>query len=428
MYVVVLFLALIFKILTSGFADISQPKVTSDVNNAIVVWHQDDGTNLRINVAYTNDFGQTWSEPSRISNAGFDATTPIVQMKGSNAVAIWQNSDGTNDAIQVSNSTDYGVTWSAPQTISLDGSSGANVCMILQTNNNKVIAMWECTYNGQYQIDTAYSLDFGATWSTVNMLMVNAKEMHFPRMGVNDNGNAVAVWMRDTSTQYELIVAESSDGGVNWTVMPSKNIEGVYSPEVVIDNTDNVLISWSTLNNGPLGIVTCYFPFADYNSLVVNQIDTNPNACFSPKLVLFDSIKAAMVYFSQPPACQIVAEACANIAAPIWPLPINITNNVLNNLYPKLKNTSTGQLISVWQGFDGSDFRIKSSYSFDGGTSWSEPVDISELGKEGYSPDISTTQDRYAITAWQNYSNNSIQVASSSDSGVTWSAPITLSR
>ena len=63
-----------------------------------------------------------WSTPQNISASGNDsAYAELVVNENGRAVAVWQSQVGGNDVIRESHSSDGGVTWSTPTTLSLPG-------------------------------------------------------------------------------------------------------------------------------------------------------------------------------------------------------------------------------------------------------------------------------------------------------------------
>jgi hypothetical protein len=79
----------------------SGPAIAVDPSgNAVSVWTQSDGTNLRINAAY-RPAGGSFGASTVVSAAGFDASAPDVSMDGSgNALVGWQRTDGTKLRVQ----------------------------------------------------------------------------------------------------------------------------------------------------------------------------------------------------------------------------------------------------------------------------------------------------------------------------------------
>ncbi len=79
----------------------SGPAIAVDPSgNALAVWTQSDGSDLRINAAFRPS-GGSFGTPALVSASGQDATAPDVSMDGSgNALVGWQRTDGTKLRVQ----------------------------------------------------------------------------------------------------------------------------------------------------------------------------------------------------------------------------------------------------------------------------------------------------------------------------------------
>jgi hypothetical protein len=89
------------------------------------------------------------------------------------------------------------------------------------------------------------------------------------------------------------------------------------------------------------------------------------------------------------------------------------------------------RLVSAWTSYDGADYRLRSSTSSDGGTTWSEPVDVSQAGQDAVMPVLAVSSDAMRVTALWRRSDGThrrIETASSQDGGGNWSTPRTLSE
>jgi hypothetical protein len=87
---------------------------------------------------------------------------------------------------------------------------------------------------------------------------------------------------------------------------------------------------------------------------------------------------------------------------------------------------AAGTAIAIWRRNDGSNYRVQSASSTNGGVTWSTPANnLSAAGGDAYSPQVSVNAAGTAVAVWNRYDgfNDVIQSASSTDGGVTWSTP-----
>jgi len=119
-----------------------------------------------------------------------------------------------------------------------------------------------------------------------------------------------------------------------------------------------------------------------------------------------------------PPAAQAALRA--------WDAPpINIAESPA-----ELRNaqvvTDGDTITAIWYGFDGTDYRVQTSFSTDAGANWSFPLTISAAGQSATDPQLVTNGT--TITAvWSRFevrgSANVIQSSFSVNGGASWSTP-----
>ena len=121
----------------------STPQIVVTGPNALsAIWSRNNGTNNIVQSSLSTDNGATWSTPVDVSTTGGSAVAPQVVVTGTNALsAIWYRSNGTNNIVQSSLSTDNGATWSAPVNVSVAGGD-AVAPQVVVTGTNALSAIW----------------------------------------------------------------------------------------------------------------------------------------------------------------------------------------------------------------------------------------------------------------------------------------------
>jgi hypothetical protein len=238
------------------------PQVTTDGNGIwVAMWYSEDslggtiGTDYDVLVARSTDDGVTWSAPAALNtNASTDLgvdEAPQVTTDGQGTwVAVWHSADslgdtiGTDWDILVARSTDGGVTWTAPAALNTHAASDAEEDsrpQITTDGQGNWVAVWQSTdslggaIGTDYDILVAHSTDSGATWTAPAALNANAvsdsgKDAR-PQVASDgqEQGAWVAVWhswdsLGDTiGTDWDILVARSTDGGVTWSAPAALN-------------------------------------------------------------------------------------------------------------------------------------------------------------------------------------------------------------
>ena len=120
------------------------PQVAMDGSgNAVAVWYQSDGTRYNIWAnRYTPSGGWGTAALIETDNAG-DAVSPQVAMDGSgNAVAVWYQSDGTRNNIWANRYTPAG-GWGTATLIETDNAGNALIPQVAMDGSGNAIAVWQ---------------------------------------------------------------------------------------------------------------------------------------------------------------------------------------------------------------------------------------------------------------------------------------------
>jgi uncharacterized protein YheU (UPF0270 family) len=172
------------------------PQVAIDAEgNAVAVWHEYDGTrfNIRSNRYQANRWGT--AEPIETDNDG-NAKFPQVAMDAEgNAVAVWHQFDGTRDSIWFSR---YQANrWGTAEPIETDDDGNAKFPQVAVDAQGNAVVVWERSHGTSVDIwSNRYTP--GGGWRSPERIEANKGGSLKPKVAVDAEGNAVAVW-----TQYE---------------------------------------------------------------------------------------------------------------------------------------------------------------------------------------------------------------------------------
>jgi len=402
----------------------SDAQVATDSSGRYVyaVWERDDGTNSRIQVAISSDFGVTWTDPSttpgttpNLSDSGKNASSAQVatDSSGRYVYAVWERDDGTNFRIQVAISSDYGVTWTDPTTtpgttpnLSDPGQDAVSPQIATDSSGRYVYAVWRRSDGTNVRIQVAISSDFGVTWTdptttpgTTPNLSDSGQNAASSQIATDSSGRYVyAVWQRDDGTNLIIQVAISSDFGVTWTdptttpgTSPNLSDPGqdATSAQVATDSTGRYVYAvWHRNSTIQAAISSDYG--VTWTDPTTTPTGTTPNL--------------------SDPGSATKAQVATD---------------------------STGRYVyAVWQRSDGTNLRIQVAISSDFGVTWIDPTitptgtspNLSDPGQNAQFPKIATdSSGRYVYTVWYRLdgTNNIIQAAISSDFGLSWTDPTT---
>ena len=228
------------------------PQVAMDGSgNAIAVWQQYDGVRSNIwSTRFTVEEG--WGESVLIEtdNSG-DARNPQIAVDDSgNAIAVWQQNDGTRYCIY-SNRYVAGVGWGSATPIESYDSEGAFNPQIAVCESGSATVVWE-QEDGEFGSIHSNRYVAGTGWESA-ILIGSADDwweanVNDPQLSVDSSGNAMAVWLQYGysgtslwSNRYEV--------GTGWRTATLIETEGSVSvasrPQVALDDSGNAIVVWS---------------------------------------------------------------------------------------------------------------------------------------------------------------------------------------
>jgi hypothetical protein len=232
---------------TDDTGNAAYPQVAFDRSgNAVAVWHQFDGTR---NNVWANRYvtGSGWGTAALIEtdNAG-DAYRPQVAFDGSgNAVAVWQQADGTRFNI-VANRYVAGSGWGSATLIETDDAGSAENPQVAVDRSGNALAVWQQSDGTRYNI-WANHYAMGPGWGTATLIETdNAADAYGPQVAVDGSGNAAAVWYQYDGS-LSNVWANRYAAGSGWgtpTLIERDNVDGAYSPQVAVDSSGNAVAVW----------------------------------------------------------------------------------------------------------------------------------------------------------------------------------------
>jgi BNR repeat-like domain len=229
----------------------NDPQVTADgLGHWVAVWHSMKnpgglvGADYDIFFAHSTDNGETWSYPDLLNTNAFTDSErdwyPQLATDGlGHWVAVWQSREalggtaGTDFDIFVSRSADSGASWTAPATLNINADSDVadDWSPQLATDaSGNWIAVWQSTENlggaigTDFDIFVSRSSDSGVNWTMPEALSTNAATDTgmdgSPTLATDGLGTWVAVWrfMESMGSDVDLLVSNSTDSGVTWSV------------------------------------------------------------------------------------------------------------------------------------------------------------------------------------------------------------------
>ncbi|MCP5035671.1 MAG: hypothetical protein GY939_28055, partial [Actinomycetia bacterium] len=179
------------------------PQIAFDSSgNVIAVWWQSDGTRPNI---WANRFdGTSWgiAELIETDNAGGAYYPQIAFDSSGNAIAVWQQDDGTSNKDIWSNRFD-GTSWGTAELFE-DDSGDAGSPQIAFDSSDNAIAVWSQSDGvGTSRNIWANRFD-GTSWGTAELIETDAGDAYRAQIAFDSSGNAIAVWLQTDDTHNSI--------------------------------------------------------------------------------------------------------------------------------------------------------------------------------------------------------------------------------
>ncbi len=434
----------IFAFVNKTFAAIENAKFPIIVTNGqgqyvYDLWIKNNSGNDIIQVASSSDYGASWNTPINLSGLGQDAKTPCFANDSTekNIFAIWLRSNGTNDVVQFSSSLDFAQSWTNPIDLSAAGQNASNPCITTHFVGEHVYAVWQRSNGSNDIIQFSKSSDFGQSFSTPIDLSAAGQNASMARVATDINQNCVcAIWKRSNGVNDIIQFKHSSDYGMNWSSTLDLSMSGENATNPALATTGNYIYTiWTRQDNGVFK--TQFRKSTDNGATFSDVIDISPDA-FSinnpPKMVISNDAKYIYVswcafngmftdvhvvfstdfgdFFSSPHVLNKYGGNCKDV---------DITTD-----------SSGKNIYVVWARSNGFNDIIQIGKSQDYGSTWTTfGVDLSQVGQDAKNPRVTTNKSgKEVYVSWSRFDGTKdvIQEVYSNDYGATFSVPKTISN
>lgn len=268
------------------------------------------GGNQKIFYKRSLDAGISWSDEIMISNSAvflYDwINGPSISASSENVIIVWQDDHDGNLEIYSRCSSDYGDTWEAETRLTNNSSSSQNASVIML--NSSVNVVWQDNRDGNFEIYYMKSTDNGFTWSTETRLTDNNAASTYPSVAVS--GETIHVFWQDyRDGNGEIYYKQSNDSGISWEADLRLTNDTHLSQYVFTAASDSVVhIVWQDNRDGNEEVY--YKRKLIGSSVGIEDDDTNPPSeyelkqnypnPFNPTTKIKFTIPSRTEYYSVP--------------------------------------------------------------------------------------------------------------------------------
>jgi uncharacterized protein YheU (UPF0270 family) len=231
-----------------------------------------------------------------------------------------------------------------------------------------------------------------------------------PQVAMDDNGNALIVWMQHNGTRQQIYKSEYRDG--EWTHPTdlfnsiSPDAGSANSPQVAMDDNGNALIVWPQSDGSNYQVFKSEYRDGAWihPATLSGYINPNGEDVYDPQVAMDNSGNAVIVWQQSDGSTQQIYKSEYRDGA--WTHPEDLDDNISQNgqdAYPsQVAMDDSGNAVIVWEQSDGINWQIFKSEYRDG--VWTHPEDlddhISQNGQDAYPSQVAMDDSGNAVIVW----------------------------
>jgi len=223
--------------------------VTTSGSNVHVVWNDSRDGNPEIYHKRSTNGGATWEPDFRLTNDGAYSRMPSVAVSGSNIHVVWPDSrDGNDEEIYYKRSSDGGTSWGSDIRLT-DSTGGAPLPSVVALGSN-VHVVWGDGRFGNFEVYTKRSTDGGLTWEPDLRLTNDRSDSDLPSVAASGS-NVHVVWNDTRDGNEEIYTKRSTDWGTTWGPDTRLTNDGAWSTHPTIATSElKVHVVWYDTRDG----------------------------------------------------------------------------------------------------------------------------------------------------------------------------------
>lgn len=232
----------------SNANDAGQPSIHLDANGqATAVWRQNDGSNNNIYVNQYSSASGWGASPQQIDSAAQDSDSPDFSVDADgNIIVVWRQHDGTRYNTLARRYDAIGSSWTPAVLIETDDTGFTSGPKVSTDADGNAIAVWQ-QYDGSVYNITSNRFDANSgTWGSAEVIESGTGTSIIPQISFDTAGNALATWFQYNGSENDVVVNRYTVGS-GWGTEETIDVEGLQNanyPEIGIDSDGSAIAIW----------------------------------------------------------------------------------------------------------------------------------------------------------------------------------------
>jgi hypothetical protein len=376
--------------------------------DAVAVWQEWDGVDDTIESASRRAGSAGWTTPVAIAPAGSEYGEPDVAVDASgDAVAVWEKY-GAAPEIEVSTHLAGALAWSVPAKLTNLFYVAAEPKVAVNAEG-EAVAVWVKENGGGFSIVEASSAaTIGGPWSSPEQLSATGQDAAEPLVGIDGTGTATAVWQRPNGNGIAVQESQRSPSG-GWSIPVNLSASGqaAYYPHLAVDARGDVAVAWNnSAGNDNLVQVRTRMAGEAWGA-AQDLLGPNEEAAGAATRVALDGQGDAVVAWDQylPSGEYVVRAAEERAGTGVWSPPTQISPPGLLEGALGLAVDPAGDAVVLWRATT-ADGGVVAAAERPAGGAWSTPVALSAPSGDWTAPEVAIDPHGDATAIWPHYGNN----------------------
>lgn len=256
----------------------SRPKVAVDGNGrGIAVW-EERSTTLVTSVLSARYRAGSWSGLSSVETSNDNAFSPQIAVNANGVAQVtWQQLSNGQQSVwanRINTNTTTG-TWGTAVLLETDDVGPATNPQIGVDGDGNAVAVWEQSDGTRFNIYSNRYTAATSSWGTAVLLETDAGSAGAPQIAVDDAGNAVVVWQQVESARNNIVANRYAVATGTWgtaTLIETDNSGAAIRPQVAVDVNGNAVSVWQ-IRQGT------------QDSIYANRFNVAANSWGTPELI-----------------------------------------------------------------------------------------------------------------------------------------------
>ncbi|HTE40905.1 MAG TPA: hypothetical protein VK629_08740, partial [Steroidobacteraceae bacterium] len=398
---------------TNNAQDAEYPSIATDPRgNAIAVWMQADATDYSLRASRFSAATGLWGSATPIENnpSGHALSPQVAVDSNGNALVVWRQFDGARYSIWANRFNAANFTWGTAAAIESDNAGDALVPRVAVDTNGNAIAVWAQSNGMRFNV-FANRMNAAGTWSTPVLIETqNAGDASNPDIAFDAQGNALAVWPQSDGARYNILANRFAAATGSWgtaTLIETEDVGDALRARIAMDATGNAFAVWEYQ-----GVrANRYAASSNTWATAIAIHSGNPGLASDPQVGL-DAGGNAFALWSNVNGSQFGIFANRYSAATNgWGTATTLDTGTANGTYaPQLAMSASGNALAIWRQYQAARYSIKASRYLSATGIWNGAVLIDAPTGQSYGPQIAADATGSAHAIWYQHDGTRLSI------------------